>query len=266
VPSLIDEGFGWFTPVDLALLFRALPKLLNPESVVLVGGQALAFWVDQLDIPRPELETPALTQDADFFATRTDAEHLARILGAEVTLATMDHVTPNTATIQLIGSSGQRLLIDCLSMLIGLRNADIQRLAVPFTNDDQALRVLHPILCLESRFHNLHRLSAKRHKNGIAQAKVAVKVAEAYIASVQGQGQRRLARRAAARILRLARSQAGLFVYAEWGIDALLAVIPQNFENDPDLRNRWWPHQCEIVTGKRTRHKKMQAQKPPRGR
>lgn len=249
MPGFLADEFGWFTPVDVEQLFRALARIPNPENIVLVGGQSLAFWVDYFEIPYPEFDTPALTQDADFFGLAVDAEYLAKALGARVFLATMDHITPNTATLEFVGQSGQRLLIDFLSMLIGLKDEEIKRLAVEFTRDDQRLRVLHPLLCLESRFHNLHRLSAKRNTNGVIQARLAVEVARAYIESVQDD--RLLPRKAARRVVAPAGSQAGIFVNSQYGIDPLDAVVPSSFSTDRDFRDTWWPLQTQKIDRKR---------------
>ena len=46
---------------DVASILR----LCSPDGL-LVGGQALAFWVDRLAVPRPAVLATSITTDADF--------------------------------------------------------------------------------------------------------------------------------------------------------------------------------------------------------
>lgn len=242
--GLDADDLGWFAPVDLEFLFEALGKLEDPARVVLVGGQALAFWVDHYQLAPPPTETPYLTQDADFLGLRSEAEYLARLLDAEIRVAGFDDITANTAVLQFRGPSGARLLVDFLSALIGLDTNEVRRLSVPFTRDTATLRVMHPLLCLESRFHNLRVLRAKRTANGLAQARVAISVAAAYLDELLRAGEWRLAYDAANRLGRLAQSKSGRFVYAEYGYDPLEVVQPERFPNE-QFRTRSWPAALE---------------------
>jgi hypothetical protein len=169
--------FGWFSPVDLNQLFRALASLSNPQSVVLVGGQALSFWVDYFHIPVPETGTPYLTQDADFLAMKTDAEELNHLLGGKLKVATLSDNTPNTAIIEFVGPSGNKLIIDFLGIVAGLNPDEVRRLSVPVEIEGNRINVLHPMLCLKSRMFNLYSIPSKRNRNGVAQAKVSIEVA-----------------------------------------------------------------------------------------
>lgn len=236
---LSTEDFGWFSPVDLDTLFIALAKLPDPSRVVLVGGQALAFWVDFFNLPAPETGTPYLTQDADFLGMRQEAQFLAKQLGANISIATLEDSTPNSAVLSFIGHAGQRLLIDFLSTIVGLNNDEMRRLAVPFEYHGQHLYVLHPLMSLESRFHNLHILPSKREANGIAQARIAVEVAKQYVETQLLNGEFRLAYKAAQRIANLAQSKAGKFVWQKYGIDPLVTINPDLFPR-PEFKEKFW--------------------------
>lgn len=241
---------GWFTPPDLEILFSALSKLPDPRAVVLVGGQSLSFWVDFYNIPVPSLDTLYLTQDADFLGTHRDATLLARELGAEIRLATMDDHTPNLATLLFKGVEGQRLLIDILSVVIGLSEAEIKSRAIPIVRGDQQLHILHPLLCLKSRIENLRALSSKRNGNGISQAEVAVKVARAYIRTLLNAPTNRDAINAVKQIKSMALSPAGVFVFKKYSIDLLDAVEPDRFKTSL-FRDRDWPNIQRWVAEKR---------------
>ena len=73
-------AFGWFTPPDLDLLYQAVNQLA-PKSVILVGGQALSFWVDYFNIDIPDELGRSLTQDADFLGSHQDALQLWNWIG-----------------------------------------------------------------------------------------------------------------------------------------------------------------------------------------
>ena len=77
------DDYGWFTPAEFKSVLDALNKNQNPSSpTILVGGQALIAWIKHYDIPIPNSETPALTQDVDFFGSQEEAKLLAKEIGA----------------------------------------------------------------------------------------------------------------------------------------------------------------------------------------
>lgn len=127
-----DDDFGWFSPADLEIVLKAIAKYPDPDKLVLVGGQSLVRWMLYYDIPVPQADYPALTQDVDFIGARKEAEFLAKELGGTVRFATIDDHTPNTAVItwQPPGAEKKKLLLDFLSGILGVADADLHRLAV----------------------------------------------------------------------------------------------------------------------------------------
>lgn len=244
------EAFGWFTPPDIDLLVSALARIPDPGEFVLVGGQALSFWVDFFDIKLPRLDGPYLTSDADFFGSRQDAQLLAEVLGADIRIATLDDSTPNIAVLSYRGSTGEKLLIDVLSGVIGLADAEIKDKAIKLVRNEQAVYVLHPVLCLISRCANLQRIPAKRNGNGISQAVVAVEVVRCFFQALHDIDLDRVARKWAKEIRRLGLSAPGLYVYAHYGIDVLDAVIPERFSS-PRFALEDWPNVRRWVGQKR---------------
>lgn len=244
------EAFGWFTPPDIDLLVRALARIPNPGEFVLVGGQALSFWVDYFDIALPKLNGPYLTSDADFCGSRLDAQLLAEALGADIRIATLDDATPNIAVLSYRGLSGEKLLIDVLSGVIGLSDAEIKNKAIKLVRNDQAIHVLHPVLCLVSRCANLHRIPAKRNGNGVSQAVVAVEVVRRFFRVLHANGLERNALKWTKEIRRLGLSPAGIYVYAHYGIDVLAAVEAVQFKS-PRFAREDWPNVIRWVDQKR---------------
>lgn len=246
------ETFGWFSPPDIDLLFRALARIPDPGAFVLVGGQALSFWVDYFDIELPRLDTPYLTSDADFYGSRLDAQLLAEALGANIRIATMDDATPNLAVLSYRGSTGEKLLIDVLSGVIGLKDAEIKDNAIRMVRGDQAIHVLHPVLCLVSRCANLERIPSKRNGNGISQALVAIEVVRRFFQTLHDVSLERIALKWSKKIRRLGLSPHGLFVYAHYGIDVLDALDASQFRS-PRFAMDDWPNVCRWVAIKRAK-------------
>jgi hypothetical protein len=218
--------------------------------VVLVGGQALNAWIERYKIRVLEFDGPYLTQDADFLGTKAEAEVIARHLQGRAILAHLDDQTINTALVEFTGEKGQRLLIDMLAGVLGMTNEVAQAFAVPIQLYDwEPVRVLHPLLVLESRCANLEILSSKRTGNGIAQARAACLVAQAYVQDgLSTPDRRREALKAARRISALAMKRSGIYVWKRWGIDVLDAIDAREM---PGQFSRSWQHELGKVERKR---------------
>lgn len=63
------------TPEDVRKILRVCA-----EEGVLVGGQALAFWADHLEV-KPPVDLPVVTVDADFIGDARLARKLGSALG-----------------------------------------------------------------------------------------------------------------------------------------------------------------------------------------
>jgi hypothetical protein len=99
---------------DHALLVRILE--LAGNEMILVGGQALAFWAAYYSVPAPPT---AVTKDVDFLGTRADVERLARGLGAKATFRRQRDLTMLTGQIEKELPGGNYVNIDVLSRVYG---------------------------------------------------------------------------------------------------------------------------------------------------
>jgi len=258
----VSASYDWFQPDDLPAFFKALQK--SPHPAVLVGGQSLTFWVDFFKIPIPKLHTPYLTQDIDVLATKHDAQIVARELHGTCTIPDLDNATPNTAIVTYVTLDGRKLFVDFMGNLIGLRNDVIRKTAVELDHPEYGLiRVLHPTLVLKSRIVNLHRLAQKRNANGVEQARLAVPVVKAFLEYYVGNG---LAGAKPDKYLidrimwlhDLALTDAGKFVYAEWGIDVMQAA-PMDMVQNHDFHTQHKPRMEAEMAIKRERYRKRHA-------
>ena len=80
----------------------ALIEQTRSDGIVLIGGQAVAFWIRYFNI-RPRLA--ALTKDIDYLGTRTEAKRAAARLTFphKLKLATLDDATPSAALLSVEG-------------------------------------------------------------------------------------------------------------------------------------------------------------------
>lgn len=211
----------------------------------------MVAWVVHYDIPIPDSGTPALTQDVDFLGTKELAEQLASLIGAHIKVAGIDDHTANTAVLTFRReNTGQILLIDFLSCLIGMKEDEVQRLAVPMAYGVGKIHIMHPLLCMESRFINLHKLSSKRNGNGITQAGIAIEVARHYLTEMLARGDERQALNAVKRIKKLALSPSGKYCWKEYGLDPITAIDPTKFTS-PMFIEKGWPALVAEVNNKR---------------
>lgn len=224
-------------PEDAALLIRET----RSESTVLIGGQAVAFWIQYFGIPARQ---PALTDDIDYLGTRADARRASARLKVPhaLRIATFDDNTPNSAVLAVdLHDYPQPVLIDYLAGIIGVDSKAIEKSAVVIEFEGEPLRVLHPLQLLQSKIWNLYRLEQKRTPQGVEQARLAIEIAAAFIERTRTT-QRELLKAIEA-TGRFAATAPARFAAKTYGLDCLNAVpasvlregaLPEKF-----LRIRW---------------------------
>lgn len=235
------------TPAEV----REILAICSPRGL-LVGGQALAFWADHLHVARPASLVSGVTADADFIGDADLAQRLAKHLTWKIWLPSMDDATPQTAKVTHRLTSGLVKQVDFLSGVVGLNTKDLERRAIEMEIAGIGqLRVIHPIDVLDSRIQNLHLIAAKRTEAGIAQAKLAVEVARAFIRrEIEAEGERP-ALKLLERVAEIAGDIAALRVHLRYGIDPLAAVPLEDFRTTRALHKTRWPQILAVVSRKR---------------
>jgi hypothetical protein len=156
------------------------------DSIVLVGGQALAHWESFLF---PAADNPITSKDIDFVGTRRHVQACALRLGGTARLAGMDDATPNVGVVRFVDDGGIDRDIDFLAGCFGVDDAQLLRTAVPFQFEDDdgppaRLRVMHPVLCLQSRVANTMGLPGYDSPHGLRQVAVALRCAKTFLGHV----------------------------------------------------------------------------------
>jgi hypothetical protein len=224
-------------PEDAAFLIGQT----RSRNSVLVGGQAVAFWVKQFDI-QPRL--PALTVDIDFLATRAEAKRVAARLKVRHVLktATADDNTPNSAVLLVtLDNYPEPVIVDYMAGIVGLDSKAVATSAVEIEFDGQPLRVIHPLHLLQSKLGNLYYLSSKRSAEAVEQARLAIEIVAAYLERAKLTKRERL--KAVESLGRYSLTAPGRYAVEHFGLDCLKAVpasllrkgaLPEEF-----LKKRW---------------------------
>jgi hypothetical protein len=239
---------------------REILSICSPTGL-LVGGQALAFWADHLQVERPESLVSGVTADADFIGDSELATTLGKRLGWQTWIPSLDDSTPQTGKVTHRTKSGAVKQVDFLSGVVGLTTKDLARRAIVMDVPDIGrLRVIHPVDVLDSRIQNLHLLPEKRNDAGIAQARLALGVARAFIAREVATRGERVGLKLLERIAEMATDIAAVRVFLLYGIDPLEAVPLEQFRTTTALHKVRWPQILAVVTRKRESMRKLAAE------
>jgi hypothetical protein len=242
---------------------------LTPEDVqkilsicssrgLLVGGQALAFWADHLQVERPADLVSGVTADADFIGDSLLAKDLGKRLGWQTWIPALDDATPQTGKVTHRTKSGAVKQVDFLSGVVGLTTKDLARRAIDMEVPDIGrLRVIHPVDVLDSRIQNLHLLPEKRTRAGIAQARLALDVACEFIRQEVAARGERAGLKLLERVAAIAGDMAAVRVFLLYGIDPLKAVPLEDFRTTSALHKVRWPQIVAGVSQKRESLRKL---------
>jgi hypothetical protein len=216
-------------------------SICSPRGL-LVGGQALAFWADHLQVERPANLVSGVTADADFIGDAALARNLGKLLGWDIWIPALDDATSQTGKVTHRLRDGSVKQVDFLSGVVGLTTKDLVRRAVELEVPGIGhLRVIHPIDVLDSRIQNLHLLTEKRTAAGIAQARLAVDVARAFVRSQVASRSERVGLKLLERIVEIAADIAAVRVFLLYDIDPLQAIPLEAFRTTTALHKVRWP-------------------------
>jgi hypothetical protein len=238
---------------------RTILAICSPRGL-LVGGQALAFWADHLQVTRPDDLTSGITGDADFIGDSGLAKELGKRLGWNTWIPSLDDSTPQTGKVTHRLRNGAVKQVDFLSGVVGLDSKDLARRAIEMEVPDIGrLRVIHPLDVLDSRIQNLHVLAEKRTAAGVAQARLAVGVVRAFVRREIADRGERSGLKLLERLATMAGDIAAVRVFLLFGIDPLEAVPLEDFRTTSTLHSKRWP---QIVNAVREKRRKAGALQP----
>jgi len=204
------------------------------KDMVLVGGQALHFWMRRFGISARGL---SVSNDADFLGTAQQAGELADRLGAHFQKPPASALTALVAQVRLPLRKG---LFGNIDVLHQLYTTSTPKKTVEFTQrvkrnamtvkwtEDSYIRVMDPFDLLESRVQNAVGFASEQMKGAhvITQARWAIEVVKAAL-FLLASGDEEFTSRVGYKIqqiVRFARSSPGRRAWHELGIDVLDAI------------------------------------------
>lgn len=216
-------------PVEVSIPQALLEKILASAtpSAVLVGGQALAFWVARYGIVLPpQFQVGAISDDADFLGDRADIQSIAKQMKGVPAYASKHSVTALVGQVKIPLSSTEFVNVDVLHRLIGPQASEVRARASIVTVGQVEFQVMHPLDVFLSRVENLSQLKEKQNPQGVEQAKLGVLVAQKFIEEtthIPETGQK-MATKLIEYVVKVAKSGAGHRISRDFGIDFRAAI------------------------------------------
>ncbi len=235
-----------------------IESLGSDVDLLLVGGQALNFWAERFSPLEPKLATagPFTSKDIDFAGPTHLVKNVAAKLGGQARLPPPFDPSPMSGFVDYIDSEGTERTLDFLRVVYGLSDRDVDELAIPVdvptAKGTASFRVLHPVLCLESRVHNVLNLPGYKNEHGLMQLEASVHCARCFIGELSANPDYlRAALKLSERIFRFTIfTPVGRRCLREVGIDPFDAVTPHpNFP--AQFRSRRYPQMQEQLASRR---------------
>ena len=213
--------------------------LQNAGTAVLVGGQALAFWIAYYGVHIKDAPDAVVSKDADFLGGRDDAQRFSIAIGGEVEFPRPTSTLAGIVRKRL--SPTKEFEVDILRTVNGLDPAAVRKHAREISDSSRDARyfVMSPVDCLVSRLENLRTIASKQTATGAWQARVAVRVAHTHAAALLAAEQEKEAIRAATEVLRAATHAMGLNAFKRHGIDVLEAVPIDAYRSRNFVAQQW---------------------------
>ncbi len=158
-----------------------------PPDVVLIGGQALAYWMAFYDIHAPESTVPAISRDVDYFtpdpANSAPLKAFARAIGGRAEVRDIRALSALIGSAVAPAGDGRLYIVDLVHDVVGLDRDHVGANSVPVSvpGTDITLRVMHPVDVLQSRNANLHSLAEEQDDAGQLQLRLAIEVVRAFL-------------------------------------------------------------------------------------
>lgn len=219
-------------PLSYEQTAQVLARLADLEhEIVLVGGQAVNFWANYYEKRAPELAegAPYTSKDIDFVGKHDAVEECAARLGGTARLATIDDMnTPSTGVVLFVDENKHTRQIDFLDAVAGVKKTVETSIGAEVLDGVgrpiAAFRVMHPVLCLFSRAHNVAYLPGYNTAHARNQLRAAIICARQFIRDMV-QDDKKAAHNFNKKLLREAGYGAPLVVHVRYGIDVLEAVV-----------------------------------------
>lgn len=157
---------------------------------VLIGGQALAFWVEYYGV-EVQQDLDAISRDVDFLTvspiSHASLHRYGDVLKGEVFVHAPNRMTALVGQAYKAVSEQELLNVDVMWTVIGLEPERVRRNAVRAQRGDALFLVMHPMDVLRSRLANVHQLPHKADEKGLMQLTLAIGVVRQHLRTLATQ-------------------------------------------------------------------------------
>lgn len=256
--------------VQLPLSSDEIRQILEncSEAAVLVGGQALALWSQVYHVPPPTELSSGISADMDFLGSVSAAKALGKALNRSGGNWKLHEVgsgdfAPQTAKLSLTVKDEGYKEIDFLWAIVGVDTDQMKDRAVEMIlpGISRGVKIIHPLDLLASRLHNLAEIPGKRAVQGVAQGRLGISIARAFISQAHSALEERDVFPFVEEIRRIALNKKLGRVYYEYGFDVLSAVRVEMFKDEHFLSKRW-PQIQALVAEQRESEAKLCSKHP----
>jgi hypothetical protein len=204
-------------------------------KVILVGGQALAYWAQYFGVSPPE-RMQHVSRDIDFLAESaadfSEVQRFSRLLGGYSIFPSKHSLTALVGQAVKEISEEEYFNIDVLyKVLSGTEGVRGRALEVHLNKS--VFRVMHPLDVLASRLINLYKIPEKQTEIGQMQLDIAISIGREYLRHLSRSDDNSEVRASMKFITKLARSDAGRKVAKRWGLHVADSLDPRVRINDP---------------------------------
>lgn len=148
-----------YTPEQVAPILEAATK----AGFILVGGQAVNSWSQRFHSPTNdpwETLSPFTSEDVDCYAEQSALPNFIQELESKgftagVELSENDREYVHNVALVSISGHGLEMGVNCLRDVIGVSTEELKETARELPVSGTCLLAMHPILCIQSKAHNL---------------------------------------------------------------------------------------------------------------
>lgn len=222
------------------------------DGAILVGGQALAYWVGKYDINLSDtafIGGGAISSDTDFLGTRADVTKIAAATSGKTQFIPKERISALVGLVQIAVGNDEYVNVDVLHKLYKVDVEKVRSRASEVIIGKRTLLVMSPLDILESRVENLAGLADKQNDEGIDQTVLAIKVANAFIQDIAAEHPK-AALKAIEEVVSIAKSGAGQRVISRYDVNFLMAIPAQVIDNENFKKLRWPQIQKELSEDK----------------
>jgi len=211
------------SPQDILSILRVVAQ----TDCIVIGGQAVNLWSERYQKPEPPWSDlqPFTSIGLDLLGSRREVLAAAELLRTTPLLPGPDENTVNAGKLRVPTEAGE-LEIDVVHTANGINTQEAFETAPTLAFQNVRLRVLHPVLCIESKTVNLATLPQDcDYRQDLKHLRLSIANAREYLAELTVEGKNAAALiRWAKRLRRDATHQLGLNAARRHGLNFQQAI------------------------------------------